>query len=132
MINKLILLMLVFVGAVSISASGCEEDHGAKVYERDIAGRSYYFFEEGYICRAFAPGAPYIKSWRDRIEFLDGKVLVWQSLCNDNPIQKEFDSSEFKFSDDLESFIYKGNEYQYHQIPPDLCVNGQWCPVDEE
>ena len=130
--NKPSILTAFFVLVISGSTSGCEEDHGGKVYNKDIAGRSYYSFEDGYTCQAYAPGFPMIKSWKDRIEFVDGKVLIWQTLCNDNPIIEEFNDSDFEFSDDLRSFTHKGDQYQYHETPPDLCENGQWCPVDEE
>jgi hypothetical protein len=59
-----------------------------------------------------------------------GKVLMWQTLCNDSPLVLDFDAHAFVVSHDLSSLTYEGETYTYYEHPPQLCAQGQWCPVD--
>jgi hypothetical protein len=82
------------------------------------------------ICRAHTPDRPYLKSWKNRLTFAQGKVLIWQTLCNDNPLVLDFDALAFVFAPDLSSLTYEGEAYTYYAHPPQLCDQGQWCPVE--
>ena len=56
-----------------------------------LDGRNYYLLGEDVTCRANAPGYPRIKSWKNRLEFSHENVLIWQTICNDNPIIKKLE-----------------------------------------
>ena len=96
-----------------------------------LDGRNYYLLEEDVTCRANAPGYPRIKSWKNRLEFSQENVLIWQTICNDNPIIQKFDPQQFTIADDLSYVIYKAEKYTYYEKAPKLCQNGQWCPAEE-
>jgi hypothetical protein len=97
-----------------------------------LDGRNYYLLGEGVTCRANAPGYPRIKSWKNRLEFSQENVLIWQTICNDNPIIQKFDPEQFTIADDLSYVIYKAEKYTYYEKAPKLCQNGQWCPAEED
>jgi hypothetical protein len=96
-----------------------------------LDGRNYYLLGEEVTCRANAPGYPRIKSWKNRLEFFQENVLIWQTICNDNPIIQKFDPQQFTIADDLSYVIYKAEKYTYYEKAPKLCENGQWCPAEE-
>ena len=96
-----------------------------------LDGRNYYLLGERVTCRANAPGYPRVKSWKNRLEFSRENVLIWQSICNDNPIIQKFDPQHFRVADDLSYVIYKDEKYTYYEEPPKLCENGQWCPEEK-
>jgi hypothetical protein len=95
-----------------------------------LDGRNYYLLGEGVTCLANAPGHPRVKSWKNRLEFSRGNVLIWQSICNDNPITQTFDPEQFTVADDLSYVIYNDEKYTYYAEPPQLCADGQWCPAE--
>jgi len=96
-----------------------------------LDGRNYYLLGEDVTCRANAPGYPRIKSWKNRLEFSQENVLIWQTICNDNPIIQKFDPQQFTIADDLSYVIYKAEKYTYYEKAPKLCQNGHWCPAEE-
>lgn len=96
-----------------------------------LDGRNYYLLGEDVTCRANAPGYPRIKSWKNRLEFSQENVLIWQTICNDNPIIQKFDPQQFTIADDLSYVIYKAEKYVYYEKAPKLCQNGHWCPAEE-
>lgn len=96
-----------------------------------LDGRNYYLLGEEVTCRANAPGYPRIKSWKNRLEFSQENVLIWQTICNDNPIIQKFDPQQFTIADDLSYVIYQSEKYTYYEKAPKLCQNGQWCPAEE-
>jgi len=96
-----------------------------------LDGRNYYLLGEEVTCRANAPGYPRIKSWKNRLEFSQENVLIWQTICNDNPIIQKFDPQQFTIADDLSYVIYKAEKYTYYEKAPKLCQNGHWCPAEE-
>jgi hypothetical protein len=96
-----------------------------------IEGRNYYQLEEGFTCRANAPGKPILKSWKNRVEFSNGEILIWETVCNDNPTVKPFDINNFFFSEDFSKLEYQSEEYTFYAEPPKLCPEGRWCPVNE-
>lgn len=96
-----------------------------------LDGRNYYLLGENVTCRANAPGYPRVKSWKNRLEFSQENVLIWQTICNDNPIIQKFDPQQFTVADDLSYVIYKAEKYTYYEKTPNLCPNGQWCPEEE-
>ena len=97
-----------------------------------LNGRSYYLLNDGYSCAVPFPKGNRVRSWEDHIEFSDGQVLIWHTLCNDNPIIEAFSDSDIKVSEDLNFIIYKNNTYQFYQNAPHLCKDGVWCPIDKE
>jgi len=103
-----------------------------KVNFNQINGRNYYLLEDEFSCRANAPGKPLLKSWKNRIEFRDGKVLIWETICNDNPIRKKFSPKEFLFSEDFSLLVFQFEKYRFYEEPPELCPKGQWCPITDE
>jgi hypothetical protein len=96
-----------------------------------LDGRNYYLLGENVTCRANAPGHPRIKSWKNRLEFSQENVLIWQTICNDNPIIQKFDPQQFTVADDLSYVVYKTEKYMYYEKAPTLCQNGQWCPEEK-
>jgi hypothetical protein len=96
-----------------------------------LDGRNYYLLGEEVTCKANAPGYPRVKSWKNRLEFSQENVLIWQTICNDNPIIQKFDPQQFTVADDLSYVIYKAEKYMYYEKAPKLCPNGQWCPEEE-
>jgi len=58
--------------------------------------------------------------------------LIWETVCNDNPTLKQFDTKDFAFSDDFSLLKYQSEEYTFYAEPPKLCPEGQWCPVSEK
>ncbi len=97
-----------------------------------LEGRNYYLLEKNFTCRANAPGKPILKSWKDRIGFSNGKVLIWGTVCNDNPIINTFNYLDFSLSDDMSSLKYQAKNYTFYEEKPKLCPSGQWCPINEE
>lgn len=77
-----------------------------------IDGKTYYYYEEGYMCRPVYPGSKKIESWKDKIEFKKGRYFVWKDKCNDAPFSYEIDLSKFKFSPDLSQFEYNSKIYK--------------------
>lgn len=132
-INLLVILGTFFFAVSALASYDSEErnmlNHINKVDFNQINGRNYYLLEEGFSCRANAPGKPILKSWKNRIEFSDGKVLIWETICNDNPIIKEFRQKDFLFSNDFSSLIFQSEKYIFYEKPPKLCPEGQWCPI---
>jgi hypothetical protein len=57
--------------------------------------------------------------------------LIWQTICNDNPIIQKFDPQQFTVADDLSYVIYKAEKYMYYEKAPKLCKKGQWCPEEK-
>lgn len=95
-----------------------------------LEGRAYYLLTDNVTCRANTPDHPYLKSWKNKLAFAQGKVVIWQTLCNDSPLVLDFDARAFVFTPDLSSLIYEGEAYTYYAHPPQLCDQGQWCPVE--
>jgi hypothetical protein len=133
-------LLTVFISSVSLISCINGETKNESVessesntfdYSR-IEGRNYYQLEEGFTCRANAPGKPILKSWKNRVEFNNGDILIWETVCNDNPTVKPFYIKNFSFSEDLSSLKYQSEEYKFYETPPKLCSEGQWCPVSEQ
>ncbi len=96
-----------------------------------IEGRNYYLLEDGFTCRANAPKRPILKSWKNHIGFNNNEILIWETICNDNPTIKPFNINNFSFSKDLSSFIYQSEKYMFYEVPPKLCSEGQWCPISK-
>lgn len=90
-----------------------------------LEGRTYYLLTDGVTCRANTPEHPRLKSWQNKLEFAQGKVLIWHTLCNDSPLMLDFDAQAFVFAPDLSSLIYRGETYTYSEHPPQLCDQGQ-------
>lgn len=131
----IITMLLAFLVTISSVAYGCKRmtyPSSSSNYPSQFEGRNYYLLEEGFTCRANAPGKPTIKSWKNHIEFRDNKVLIWQTICNDNPIIKKFNARDFKFIDNGSSLIYQSEKYSFYPNKPALCETGQWCPTTEE
>ena len=97
---------------------------------RVLEGRTYYLLEDNFTCRANTPERPRIKSWKNKLAFTRGQVLVWHTLCNDSPIVMDFAEPAFGFATDLSSLTYQHETYTYYAQPPQLCEQGQWCPVE--
>jgi hypothetical protein len=97
----------------------------------NLDGRNYYLLGENVTCKANAPGYPRVKSWKNRLEFSQENVLIWQTICNDNPIMQKFDPQQFSVADDLSYVIYNDEKYTYYEEAPQLCDNGQWCPEEK-
>ena len=95
-----------------------------------LEGRAYYLLADDVTCRANTPERPRLKSWKNKLTFSQGQVLIWQTLCNDSPLVLDFDAQAFVVSPDLSSLTYEGETYTYYASPPQLCAQGQWCPVD--
>ena len=95
-----------------------------------LEGRAYYLLADNVTCRANTPDHPYLKSWKNKLTFTQGKVVIWQTLCNDSPLVLDFDGRAFVFTPDLSSLTYAGESYTYYAHPPQLCDQGQWCPVE--
>lgn len=103
----------------------------ASDYPNQINNSNYYLFENGLTCRTNTPEKTVIKTWKNRIQFTNNKVLIWGNLCSDYPVTTKFNPSEFIFSEDLSHFVYKSEKYILNEHPPKLCKKGQWCPVEE-
>jgi len=97
-----------------------------------IEGRNYYLLEKGFTCRANTREKPTLKSWKNRLEFSDGEVLIWETVCNDNPTVRQFDIKDFSFSEGLSLLKYQEEEYVFYAKPPKLCPAGQWCPISKK
>jgi hypothetical protein len=119
---------LLFLVAVAPSSVGVarEEDRDRTLLER-VEGRSYYDMTP-ISCRANAPGRPWVKSWTNRIQFHEGRVLIWGNICNDIPVTESFRPEDFDLNQDLSSLVYKAKQFEFHEQPPKLCEAGQWCP----
>jgi len=134
-------LLTVFISSISLGACITKDTQNddkmtvkseANTFDFSrIEGRNYYLLEEGFTCRANAPGKPILKSWKNRVEFNNGDILIWETVCNDNPTVKPFDIKNFSFSEDLSLLKYQSEEYSFYAEPPKLCPGGQWCPVTE-
>lgn len=98
---------------------------------RVLEGRAYYLLEDNFTCRAHAPERPRIKSWKNKLEFTRGQILLWHTLCNDSPMVMDFAAHAFEFVNDLSSLTYQQETYTYYAHPPQLCAQGQWCPAEE-
>lgn len=94
-----------------------------------LEGRAYYLLADDVTRRANTPERPRLPSWKNKLTFIRGKVLMWQTLCNDSPLVLDFDAHAFVVSHDLSSFTYEGETYTYYEHPPQLCTQGQWCSV---
>ena len=117
---RFILLFSIIMAFVS-SASAQEFSAGvisSKVNLVFLEGRSYYLVEPGYTCRANAPRRPWIKSWRNKIQFRDGKVYAFGDRCNDAPFVTDLDPSKFHFSLDLSTMIHNSQVYRYYTDRP--------------
>lgn len=133
-------LLTIFISSISLGACITEEIQNEKTEKSEantfdftrIEGRNYYLLEEGFTCRANAPGKPILKSWKNRVEFNNGEILIWETVCNDNPTVKPFDVKNFSFSEDLSSLTYQSEEYDFYEEYPKLCPEGHWCPVSEQ
>ena len=95
-----------------------------------LEGRAYYLLADHVTCRANTPDRPDLQSWKNKLTFAQGKVLIWQTLCNDSPLVLDFDGRAFVLTPDLSSLTYEGASYTYYAQPPQLCDQGQWCPVE--
>ena len=95
-----------------------------------LEGRAYYLLADDVTCRANTPERPRLKSWKNKLTFAQEKVLMWQTLCNDSPLVLDFDAHAFVVSHGFSSLTYEGETYTYYEHPPQLCAQGQWCPVD--
>jgi hypothetical protein len=118
---------------VAATMSGLTEavcNDGPELLER-LEGRSYYDMTPTS-CRANAPGRALLKSWTNRIQFYERKVLIWGKICNDSPQVEQFQPDKFDFDQDLSSLIYESEQFQFFSQPPDLCEGGQWCPEEEQ
>ena len=96
----------------------------------EVEGKNYYLLKDGFTCRANAPNKPKIRSWKNRIQILNGKIAIWGTICNDYPELLGF-SEGLKFSTDRTTLIFQSEKYLYQATPPELCDDGSWCPVDE-
>ena len=94
-----------------------------------LEGCHYYLLQPGLTCRSLTPERTRIQTWKNHLEFKAGGVLVWQTLCNDNPVVHEFNATEFAISADLSTVTFAGATYHYAATPPALCAGGLWCPV---
>jgi len=133
-------LLTILISSISLGACITEKTQNEKTEKSEantfnfsrIEGRNYYLLEEGFTCRANAPGKPILKSWKNRVEFNNGEILIWETVCNDNPTVKPFDIKNFSFSKDLSLLEYQSEEYSFYEEPPKLCLEGQWCPISEQ
>jgi hypothetical protein len=130
LIKTVLILILVNVSFLASCRGNITEKSSLNDFDfSQIEGRMYYLLQDGFTCRANAPGKPILKSWKNRIKFKEGEVLVWDSVCNDNPTLNKFKPEEFSFSEDLSSLEYQSEQYTFYEEVPKLCPQGQWCPV---
>jgi hypothetical protein len=97
-----------------------------------INKRNYYLLVDDYSCISNTPLKTRIKSWKNRIEFVDDEVLIYGDLCNDQAEIFPFLADEFKFSKDLSTLIYQSESYIYSPEKPQLCEGGWWCPTENQ
>ncbi len=131
LINTIIIVIINISFLASCHDNMIEKNNSNHFDFSQIEGRSYYWFKDGFSCRANALGKPILKSWKNRVEFQDGEVLVWDSICNDNPTLKKFKPEDFSFSEDWSSLEYQSEQYTFYEEVPKLCPQGQWCPVTQ-
>lgn len=126
---KRILITLIICGFIT----GCLCQKSMKIQNAEkINNRNYYLFVEGYSCISNTRSKTRIKSWKNRIEFIDGDVLIYGDLCNDQAEVLSFKPDDFEFSDDLSTMTFQTETFVYHELKPQLCEKGWWCPTEDE
>ncbi len=98
-----------------------------------LAGRTYYLLEEGASCLATDTARTRIRTWRQRIEFTNDRVLIWGELCNDAAELLPLVEARvaLRVTSDREAVLYRDRRLAYAASPPKLCEAGLWCPVPE-
>jgi len=114
-------------------ASSAEPPTNASLTEM-LNGRNYFHFSKNFSCRSNDPRHTIIKSWKNKIEFKEERILVWGSLCNDSAKSIPFASikGDLFISSDLRLIIYKKQVLVYKEKEPILCEEGQWCPLKKD
>ena len=99
-----------------------------------LNGRSYFHSSKNFSCRSNDPNHTVIKSWKNKIEFKEDRILIWGNLCNDSAKSIPFPMarSNLFVSSDLKLIVYKKQVLVYKEKDPELCPEGQWCPLKRE
>ncbi|MBU3914756.1 hypothetical protein KKA14_04415 [bacterium] len=124
-------LLILFAGLCSCGSVSRQEIFLPIADISKVNGMSYYLLESGYHCASNTPEKTVILSWKNRLEFNQGEVLIWGDLCNDQADVIKFEPGLFKFSKDFSKLIYQNKIHARFFQKPTLCEAGLWCPVEK-